>query len=262
LTLKPLALPYDLKPKQHGKLSVFILVGTFLSALGLSIVLFLSWKIYKQLKNSRAPDRSRTTSSNTTHTEITTLSIPKLPAPDSVMFARIFGLMENVNKLSFPNDNHIHEFEWGDLENLGLLAANARHRIGKFRHIPSNTVFAAKFLTIPYDRFDNEDIRKHYKKMLNEIENFRKLWECENIVSFYGLCIYEGHVLLCMELMDLSLKQLYTLVHSTRKEKFSEETIGYIFVKIFDALLYCSSKKVLHRDIKPDNILVNRRQVL
>lgn len=115
---------------------------------------------------------------------------------------------------------------------------------------------AIKFLTIPYHRFGKEEDRKHFIKMLREIENFKLLWECPNIVDFYGLCAHGGYMLLCMEIMDLSLAMLYRLVHE-KGGKFPEEVLGYIFVKLIDALCYCKWKNIMHRDVKPDNVLLN-----
>jgi hypothetical protein len=40
---------------------------------------------------------------------------------DGSLFSRIFGVMENVNKLTFPHEESVYEFKWEDLENLGLL---------------------------------------------------------------------------------------------------------------------------------------------
>lgn len=82
------------------------------------------------------------------------------------------------------------------------------------------------------------------------------LSKCPDIVDLYGLCIHEGSMLLCMELMDLSLYDLYHIFQ--KQEKVLPETlVGYIFVKMVDALCFCNSKGVMHRDIKPSNILVN-----
>jgi serine/threonine protein kinase len=118
---------------------------------------------------------------------------------------------------------------------------------------------AAKHLCIPHSRFEDEDIKKHFKVVLREIENFQNLRECPEIVDFYGLCIYEGQALLCMELMDLSLRDLYLQVHKNNPQTFPEEILGYVFVVIVNALNFCKSKGIIHRDIKPSNILVNYR---
>uniref|UniRef100_A0A914D6H5 mitogen-activated protein kinase kinase n=1 Tax=Acrobeloides nanus TaxID=290746 RepID=A0A914D6H5_9BILA len=80
--------------------------------------------------------------------------------------------------------------------------------------------------------------------------------DCPNIVNLYGFCVHELQVLLCMEVMDLSLKELFMKVHQ-KGLTFSEDMIGYITVSIIDAMAFCKSKGIIHRDIKPPNILIN-----
>ena len=97
--------------------------------------------------------------------------------------------------------------------------------------------------------------------VVREIQNMRLLSESPNIVDFYGLCFLEGQALLCMELMNLSLKDLYEIVHK-QKVEFPEKLVGYVFVKVVDALNFCKYKGVIHRDIKPSNILVKYKYVV
>jgi serine/threonine protein kinase len=117
---------------------------------------------------------------------------------------------------------------------------------------------AVKYLIIPRSQHDDETTQLRFRKLLREIENFRKLWQHPNIVDFYGICVYEGQALICMELMDLSLKHLYINVHKS-KENVPEELVGYVAVKMIDAMVFCKSHGFIHRDIKPSNILVNYR---
>lgn len=95
--------------------------------------------------------------------------------------------------------------------------------------------------------------------VVREIKNIQLLWESPNIVDFYGLCIKDGQALICMELMDMSLRDLYLILHNEKKDDLPEKLAGYIFVKIVDALNFCKSKGVIHRDIKPSNILIKYR---
>lgn len=39
---------------------------------------------------------------------------------------------------------------------------------------------------------------------------------------------------------------------------FPEELIGCIVVAIIDALEFCDFKEIIHRDIKPNNVLLNK----
>lgn len=113
-----------------------------------------------------------------------------------------------------------------------------------------------KFLPIPYRKFDREPDKQHYVRMLREIESLKDLWECPNIVVFYGLCTYGGNILLCMESMDMSLSMLYKRVHDSNS-RFPEEVLAYIFGELLNALCYCKRKNIMHRDVKPANVLLN-----
>lgn len=56
--------------------------------------------------------------------------------------------------------------------------------------------------------------------------------------------------------MDCNLRQFYHWIHAFGL--FPENLLVYIIISLVDALYYCKSKKILHRDIKPTNILLNR----
>ena len=117
---------------------------------------------------------------------------------------------------------------------------------------------AVKHLIIPRSQHDDETTQLRFRKLLREIENFRKLWQHPNIVDFYGICVYEGQALICMELMDLSLKHLYMNVHKS-KENVPEELVGYIAVKMIDAMVFCKRNGFIHRDIKLVECFVLRK---
>jgi serine/threonine protein kinase len=115
-----------------------------------------------------------------------------------------------------------------------------------------------KHLNIPRSQYEDETTCIRFIRLLREINNFRKLWQHPNIVDLYGICINEGQALICMELMDLSLKHLYINVHKA-KDIFAEVLVGYVAVKMVDAMKFCKTSGIIHRDIKPSNILVNYR---
>ena len=59
--------------------------------------------------------------------------------------------------------------------------------------------------------------------------------------------------------MDTSLEKFYKYVYDIRKEEIPEAILGKIVVATLNALNYLKEEhQIIHRDVKPSNILVNR----
>ena len=125
--------------------------------------------------------------------------------PYSEYYEQLFNDSQ-INKLIFSDDGPEYPFNINDLEEIETIATT-RHVIKKVKHKPSEKEMAVKFVHIPHNRHstDDENLKK-LKYLVREIQNFRELKNEPNIVRFYGFCLYEGQALICMELMDLSLK--------------------------------------------------------
>uniref|UniRef100_A0A914DKR0 mitogen-activated protein kinase kinase n=1 Tax=Acrobeloides nanus TaxID=290746 RepID=A0A914DKR0_9BILA len=130
--------------------------------------------------------------------------------------------------------------------------------VKEFCYKPLNIKMAVKIIRIPQDRYQDQDNDEKVKKLKKEIANFRTLSIHQNIVDFYGLCFNDTDAMICMELMDMSLYDLYLVVHDEKK-KFPEKILGYVTVQVLEALGFCKSNNFIHRDVKPKNILLNNR---
>lgn len=42
-----------------------------------------------------------------------------------------------------------------------------------------------------------------------------------------------------------------------KKKVFSENEAAYIMMQLFSAIAHCHQRKIVHRDVKPENLLVN-----
>lgn len=83
--------------------------------------------------------------------------------------------------------------------------------------------------------------------------------DCPYTVQFYGALFREGDVWICMEVMDTSLDRFYEKVFK-HDRRIPEDILGKIAVAVVNALHYLHSRlKVIHRDVKPSNILINRK---
>ena len=179
----------------------------------------------------------------------------------------IFG-DEYLNKLYFPEKTE-KPFIINDFQEIKTISSS-RHKVKIFYYKPFNLFIAAKLISYSSSSRDKAEEEKKLRHFMREVNNFRDLGNVENIVTFYGLCVVKDEAWMCMELMDMSLTDLYKEFHKLNKArdpsktletaKFPEEILGNITVRILDALIYCKSKKnIIHRDVKPHNILLNRK---
>jgi len=92
--------------------------------------------------------------------------------------------------------------------------------------------------------------------MLNEIDLLRDL-DHENIIKLYEVHESERSLYLVMELIQgRSLQE--TLTKISVKKEYSQSQMVEMIRSILDALAYMAAKGVMHRDLKPDNILVDK----
>lgn len=94
------------------------------------------------------------------------------------------------------------------------------------------------------------------QEIREEVQNLRTLNGCTYIVKYYGNIINKNQTFIIMELMGFSLKDLIKCSHEA-EIYFEEELLSCIAVRITKALNYCKEQNVIHRDVKPANILLN-----
>ncbi|TKS92014.1 Dual specificity mitogen-activated protein kinase kinase 6 [Collichthys lucidus] len=137
-----------------------------------------------------------------------------------------------------------------DLEQIAELGRGAYGVVDKMRHVPSGVIMAVKRIRATVNTLEQ-------KRLLMDLDISMRTVDCFFTVTFYGALFREGDVWICMELMDTSLDKFYKKVIEKGKT-IPEDILGKIAVAIVKALEHLHSKlSVIHRDVKPSNVLIN-----
>jgi serine/threonine protein kinase len=128
-----------------------------------------------------------------------------------------------------------------------LLGKGAFGKVNSAMHKLSGKLVAVKSINKEYLTDENSK-----KKVMQEF-SFLKLMRHPSVIRLYETFESVKHVLFVIELCvggDL-------LSYVRKRKKLTEPIAKKIFKHLIDGLFYCHSKRVLHRDIKLDNILLN-----
>ncbi|NWV94381.1 MP2K5 kinase, partial [Machaerirhynchus nigripectus] len=130
-----------------------------------------------------------------------------------------------------------------DIRYRDILGHGNGGTVYKAYHVRSGKILAVK--VIPLDI-----TLELQKQIMSELEI---LYKCDSsyIIGFYGAFFVENRISLCTEFMDGGSLDVY--------RKIPEHVLGRIAVAVVKGLTYLWSLKILHRDVKPSNMLVNTR---
>jgi mitogen-activated protein kinase kinase 4 len=76
------------------------------------------------------------------------------------------------------------------------------------------------------------------------------------LIQFYGALYFDSKILIIMELMDSSI-EMFCLKAKKLKVKLPEHFNAAIAFSVLSALSFMKKMKLIHRDVKPSNILIN-----
>lgn len=94
---------------------------------------------------------------------------------------------------------------------------------------------------------------------IREISLMKEL-KHENIVSLYDVIHTENKLMLVFEYMDKDLKKYmdsYTNSQSGQRGALEAATIKSFMWQLLRGIAFCHDNRVLHRDLKPQNLLIN-----
>lgn len=142
----------------------------------------------------------------------------------------------------------VGELKDDDFEKISELGAGNGGVVFKVSHKPSGLIMARKLIHL--------EIKPAIRNQI--IRELQVLHECNSpyIVGFYGAFYSDGEISICMEHMDGgSLDQVLK-----KAGRITEEVLGKVSIAVNKGLAYLREKhKIMHRDVKPSNILVNSR---
>ncbi|KAK0078315.1 hypothetical protein PV325_002682 [Microctonus aethiopoides] len=120
------------------------------------------------------------------------------------------------------------------------------------RHKQTGTIMAVKRIAATVNT-------REQKQLLMDLDISMRSSDCPYTVQFYGALFREGDVWICMEVMDMSLDKFYLKAYHNNCP-IPEDILGKIAFAVVNALHYLYTKlRVIHRDVKPSNILINRQ---
>ena len=95
--------------------------------------------------------------------------------------------------------------------------------------------------------------------MINEIDLMRCISH-DNIIQLYEVYETERSIYLVLELIQGKSLQEVLKKSAAFKENYSEAKVMIMIKSILDALAYLAAKGIMHRDLKPDNILLDKAE--
>lgn len=130
-----------------------------------------------------------------------------------------------------------------DIQLLTILGHGNGGTVHKAYHVPSQKTIAMK--VIPLDITE-----EHQRQILSELNI---LFTCHSklIIAFHGAFFIENKISMCTEFMDGGSLDNY--------QKIPQNVVGRIAVAVVKGLQYLWDLKIMHRDLKPNNMLVNTK---
>ena len=113
-----------------------------------------------------------------------------------------------------------------------------------------------KFAGKKIKKYLEEEIKlnEDYIKLLynREVDTLKKMSKCENSVKYYNSYEEKDNYIIILELCDTDLNEII----EEKEDGLNSSEILYIMNDLNKAFKYMNEQSIIHRDIKPDNIMI------
>lgn len=192
----------------------------------------------------------------------------------STQFSAGLGVMDSpitvVSDFHSDSPKSNHEcIEWKDIDELdesmwnyfylkdrvielGILGEGAGGSVTKCKLKNGSKIFALK--TITTLNTDSEVQKQIFREL-----QFNKSCESEYIVRYYGMFPDDEHSSIYIAMEYMGGKSLYAIYKHLLQYggRVGEKILGKVAESVLRGLSYLHDRKIIHRDIKPQNILLN-----
>ena len=142
----------------------------------------------------------------------------------------------------------IRERQIGEYLIKDLIGTGGFAKVYRAIHIPTKETVAIKIIN--KEELFQEDINR--KRLLLEISSLKKV-KHKNIIKLYEIMETPETIYLVMEYCNNG--ELFDFI--VDKKNLDEKQACTFFQEVIDALTYLHSLNIVHRDVKPENILLN-----
>jgi len=150
-------------------------------------------------------------------------------------------------KFAYLEANVEHILSSGNMLSLDILEIIGTGNSGiirRCRNRQTQQILAVKIISLDFQK----DEKKH--EIVTELNALNTL-QSDYIVQLHGAYLHENSVHICTEFMDRgSLEQYIGIL-------VPENVLIHITLSMIQGLMYMWSRKIMHRDVKPSNVLVN-----